>query len=180
MPGDENKDSMQVIPQIFAGNAIHKTVRQRRKDGHILDLALHGVPLLVNGEVRGAYLIYEDVSEQIRASEAQRRHAELLDRLVKELGRRTEEMTSLNEMGSLLACSGTVQEACAVVADSVQKLFPDAPSGALYLFRSSKQRFGGGKGTSPRQHSPLKRAGLFAVASPTGVSLPELASPANI
>jgi len=138
MPGDENKDSMQVIPQIFAGNAIHKTVRQRRKDGHILDLALHGVPLLVNGEVRGAYLIYEDVSEQIRASEAQRRHAELLDRLVKELGRRTEEMTSLNEMGSLLACSGTVQEACAVVADSVQKLFPDAPSGALYLFRSSR------------------------------------------
>jgi diguanylate cyclase (GGDEF)-like protein/PAS domain S-box-containing protein len=138
MPGDEGTDSMHVIPQVFAGNAIHKTVRQRRKDGHILDLALHGVPLLVNGEVRGAYLIYEDVSEQIRASEAQRQHAELLDRLVKELGRRTEEMTSLNEMGSLLACSGTVQEACAVVANSVQKLFPDAPSGALYLFRSSR------------------------------------------
>ena len=43
---------------------MHRTVRQRRKDGHILDLALHGVPLLLNGEVRGAYLIYEDISEQ--------------------------------------------------------------------------------------------------------------------
>ena len=92
----------------------------------------------VSGEVRGAYLIYEDVSEQTRASEAQRQHAESLDRLVKELELRTKQTTSLNEMGSLLACSGTVKEACAVVANSVQKLFPDAPSGALYLFRSSR------------------------------------------
>ena len=112
--------------------------RQRRKDGKILDLALHGVPLLLNGEVRGAYLIYEDISQQIRANEAQRQHAESLDRLVRELELRTKQMTSLNEMGSLLECSGTVKEACAVVANSVQKLFPDAPSGALYLFKSSR------------------------------------------
>jgi diguanylate cyclase (GGDEF)-like protein/PAS domain S-box-containing protein len=138
IPDDEAVDSAQLIPQIFAGNALHRTVRRRRKDGQILDLALHGVPLPVNGEIRGAYLIYEDVSEQIRAGEAQRRHAELLDRLVTELELRTKQMTSLSEMGSLLACSGTVKEACAVVADSLQKLFPDAPSGALYLFKSSR------------------------------------------
>src|SRR5258708_1122281 len=135
---DEATGSAQLIPQIFAGNALHRTVRRRRKDGQILDLALHGVPLLVNGEVRGAHLIYEDVSEQIRTSEAQRQHAESLDRLVKELELRTKQMTSLNEMGSLLGCSGTVKEACTVVANSVQRLFPDAPSGALYLFKSSR------------------------------------------
>jgi diguanylate cyclase (GGDEF)-like protein/PAS domain S-box-containing protein len=138
IPDDEATDSAQLIPQIFAGKALHRTVRRRRKDGQILDLALHGVPLLVKGEIRGAYLIYEDVSEQIRAGEAQRRHAESLDRLVKELELRTKQMTSLNEMGSLLACSGTIEEASAVVADSLQKLFPDAPSGALYLFKSSR------------------------------------------
>ena len=138
IPDDEAADSAQLISQIFAGNALHRTVRRRRKDGQILDLALHGVPLTVNGQIRGAYLIYEDVSEQIRAGEAQRRHAELLDRLVKELELRTKQMASLNEMGSLLACSGTVKEAGAVVADSLQKLFPDAPSGALYLFKSSR------------------------------------------
>jgi diguanylate cyclase (GGDEF)-like protein/PAS domain S-box-containing protein len=135
---DEASHSAELIPQIFAGNAFHRTVRQRRKDGHILDLALHGVPLLISGEVRGAYLIYEDVSEQTRAIEAQKQHAESLDRLVKELELRTQQMTSLNEMGSLLGCSGNVNEACSVVANSVQKLFPDAPSGALYLFRSSR------------------------------------------
>jgi diguanylate cyclase (GGDEF)-like protein/PAS domain S-box-containing protein len=135
---DKARDSGQLILQIFAGNAVQRTVRQWRKDGQILDLALHGVPLLQGNEVRGAYLIYQDVSGQVRAAEAQRQHAESLDQLVRELELRTKQMTTLNEMGALLACSGTVKEACDVVANSVQKLFPDAPSGALYLFRSSR------------------------------------------
>ena len=57
---------------------------------------------------------------------------------MKELELRTRQMTLLNEMGSLLECSGTVKEPCDVVANSVQKLFPEAPSGALYLFKSSR------------------------------------------
>jgi PAS domain S-box-containing protein len=138
VPGDGGTGSAQLIPQIFAGKAVHRIVRQRRKDGALLDLALHGVPLLVNNEVRGAYLIYEDISEQIRANEAQQQHAKSLDQLVKELELRTKQMTELNEMGALLQCSGTVQEACVVVANCVQKLFPESPSGALYLFRSSR------------------------------------------
>ncbi len=123
IPDDEGTDSAQLIPQIFAGSAVHRTVRQRRKDGKILDLALHGVPLLLNKEVRGAYLIYEDISEQLRANEQQRQHAESLDRLVKELELRTKQMIKLNEMGALLQCSGAVQEACVVVANYIQKLF---------------------------------------------------------
>jgi diguanylate cyclase (GGDEF)-like protein/PAS domain S-box-containing protein len=138
IPNDEGTDFAQLIPQIFAGNALHTTVRRRRKDGKILDLALHGVPLVLNSEVRGAYLIYEDISEQIRAAEAQRQHAESLDLLVKELELRTKQITALNEMGALLQCSGSVPEACVVVANCVQKLFSEAPSGALYLFRSSR------------------------------------------
>lgn len=138
IPDDEASDSTQLVRQIFAGNALRKTVRQRRKDGRILDLALQGVPLSEEGEVRGAYLIYEDVSEQTRANEAQRQHAASLDQLVKELELRTKQTTALNEMGSLLACSGTVKEASDVVANAVFKLFPTASSGALYLFRSSR------------------------------------------
>ena len=138
IPDDDATDSTRLIPQVFAGTTQHKTVRQRRKDGGIVDLAFHGVPLLLTGEIRGAYLIYEDISQQIRASEAQRQHAESLDRLVKELELRTKQMTELNEMGHLLECSATVSEACQVAAHSVQKLFPNAACGALYLFRSSR------------------------------------------
>ncbi|HXM62558.1 MAG TPA: diguanylate cyclase [Terriglobales bacterium] len=135
---DQYPNSGRVIQQIFAGHALYRTVRQRRKDGQILDLAVHGVPLRLRGEVRGAYLIYEDVSEQIRANEVQRKHAESLDQLVKELELRTRQMTLLNEMGSMLECSGAIKEACAVVADSAQKLFPEASAGTLYLFKSSR------------------------------------------
>ncbi len=138
IPDDQASDSTQLIQQIFAGNTLRKTVRQRRRDGKILDLALQGVPLFAEGEVRGAYLIYEDVSEQARANEAQRQHAQSLHQLVTELELRTKQTTALNEMGSLLACSGTVKEASDVVANSLSKLFPGAPSGALYLFRSSR------------------------------------------
>lgn len=138
VPGDENTDSTPLIPQIFAGTALHRTVRQRRKDGKLLELALHGVPLELNHEVRGAYLIYEDISEQLRASEAQRQHAESLNQLVNELELRTKQITALNEMGSLLQCSATVQEACVVAGDCVHKLLPEVASGALYLFRSSR------------------------------------------
>ena len=136
--GDEASSSTQLFGQIFAGEVLRKTIRHSLKDGQILDLAMHGVPLMVSGKVRGAYLIYEDVSEQARASEAQRQQGEMLSRLVKELELRTTEMTSLNEMGAMLASSGSVKEACAVVANSMQRLFPDSGAGALYLFRSSR------------------------------------------
>jgi diguanylate cyclase (GGDEF)-like protein/PAS domain S-box-containing protein len=155
IPDDGATDCAELIPQIFAGNALQRTVRQRRKDGELIDLALHGVPLLVNNEVRGAYLIYEDISEQIRQNDAQKQHAASLNQLVKELELHTKQMTALNEMGALLQCSGTVQEACVVVANSVQKLFPEAPSGALYLFRSSRDlieaavRWGNRDGLAP-------------------------------
>ena len=179
------QDLGQLIPQIFAGNALHTTVRQRRKDGQVLDLALHGVPLLLNGETRGAYLIYEDVSEQIRAIEAQQRHAESLNRLVKELELRTKQMTALNEMGSLLECSGTVKEACAVVADSLRKLFPDAPSGALYVFKSSRNLVEavlrwGTIGSASEPTFPPETAGRCGVASLTGANIPVQVFPVSI
>ena len=134
----EPSDSTEIIRQIFEGKAIRKTIRRTQGDGRALDLAMHGVPLLVGGEVRGAYLIYEDVSEQARASEAQRQYADSLNQLVKELELRTTQTSLLNEMGSLLACSAEVQEACDVVAKSARRLFPDSPAGTLYLYRSSR------------------------------------------
>jgi diguanylate cyclase (GGDEF)-like protein/PAS domain S-box-containing protein len=135
---EEASESTELIRQIFAGNALRKTIRHQQGDGTALDLAMHGVPLSVGGEVRGAYLIYEDVSEQARANEAQRQYAESLSQLVKELELRTIQTSLLNEMGSLLACSAEVQEACEVVANSAQRLFPDSSAGAIYLYRSSR------------------------------------------
>jgi diguanylate cyclase (GGDEF)-like protein/PAS domain S-box-containing protein len=135
---DAQAESTLSIEKVISGETLHTTVRRRRKDGHILDLEVHAVPLLVNGRLQGSYMIYKDISEQIRASEAERQHAQVLNQLVTELQLRTKQMTLLSEMGDLLECCGTTQEACAVVAQSVQKLLPEGLSGALYLFKSSR------------------------------------------
>jgi diguanylate cyclase (GGDEF)-like protein/PAS domain S-box-containing protein len=137
-PDEACSGSTLSIEKVIAGETLHTTARRLRKDGQILDLEVHAVPLVVAGRVRGSYMIYKDVSEQIRASAAERQHAEVLNQLVAELQLRTQQMTLLSEMGDLLECCGTTQEACAVVAQSVQKLLPEALSGTLYLFRSSR------------------------------------------
>ena len=138
VPDDAWSGSTLSIEKVIAGETLRTTAKRRRKDGQVLDLEVHAVPLVVAGRVRGSYMIYKDISEQIRATEAERKHAEVLNELVAELQLRTKQMTLLSEMGDLLECCGTTQEACAVVAQSVQKLLPEALSGTLYLFRSSR------------------------------------------
>ena len=61
---DEPEVSSLVTPQVLAGQALHATVRRRRKDGKVLDVEVDAVPLLANGRVRGAYTIYKDVSDE--------------------------------------------------------------------------------------------------------------------
>jgi diguanylate cyclase (GGDEF)-like protein/PAS domain S-box-containing protein len=121
------------IPNALSGENVHLTVRQRRKDGRALDLALHAVPLKVQGHVRGVYAIYQDISEQVRAAEAERKYSESQRQLVEELQLRTRQMSLLNDMGAHLQGCASMQEASAIMAQSAKNLFPEALSGALYL-----------------------------------------------
>jgi diguanylate cyclase (GGDEF)-like protein len=77
--------------------------------------------------------MYEDISEQVRAAEAERRYAESQRQLVEELQARARQMTLLNDMGSHLQGCATVQEASTVIAQSARGLFPEAVCGTLYL-----------------------------------------------
>jgi diguanylate cyclase (GGDEF)-like protein/PAS domain S-box-containing protein len=138
VPDDAWTGSTLSIEKVIAGETLRTTAQRRRKDGQVLDLEVHAVPLLVAGRVRGSYMIYKDISEQIRATQAEREQAKVLSELVAELQLRNQQMALLSEMGDLLECCGTTQEACAVVAQSVQKLLPEALSGTLYLFKSSR------------------------------------------
>jgi diguanylate cyclase (GGDEF)-like protein/PAS domain S-box-containing protein len=138
LPDAKNEDP--IGPPVLAGRKLHTQVRRKRKDNKILDLEVHAVPLVVNERVQGALMICHDISEQLRASEAERTNAESLSRLVKELRVRTEQMALLKEMGDLLECSGTIEEASTVVSQSMQRLFPGAFSGSLYLFKSSRNQ----------------------------------------
>jgi PAS domain S-box-containing protein len=94
------KESAAVSKEVHAGRAFHGTVQRRRLDGKVLDLDLHAVPLMVNGTRQGALGIYTDVSEQVRASQAERQHAESLGRLVTELSAAKEAAEAANRAKS--------------------------------------------------------------------------------
>jgi diguanylate cyclase (GGDEF)-like protein/PAS domain S-box-containing protein len=125
------EDSSELIPEVLAGETLQKTVRHQSKNGKFLDFAVHVVPLTVENSVCGAYVIYQDISEQTQASENERRHSESLFQLVSQLQLRAREMTLLNEMRNLLECCTTRAEARMVVARSVPKMLPQACFGNL-------------------------------------------------
>lgn len=93
-------ESAAVSKQVHAGRAFHGTVQRRRQDGRVLDLDLHAVPLMVNGIRQGALGIYTDISEQVRASQAEREHAESLGRMVTELSAAKEAAEAANRAKS--------------------------------------------------------------------------------
>jgi diguanylate cyclase (GGDEF)-like protein/PAS domain S-box-containing protein len=121
-----------------SGNSVHETVNRRRKDGKTLDLDLYTVTISLDGQTDGAYAIYKDISEQVKAAALARDHSESLNRLVNELQLRTAQMTLLNEMGDLLQCSATSGEAHAVVGQIARRLFLASTGGALFVFKSSR------------------------------------------
>jgi diguanylate cyclase (GGDEF)-like protein/PAS domain S-box-containing protein len=124
--------------QANSGREVHQILSRRRKDASLIDVDTHAIPMVQGGLVRAVYVIYNDISVQVRAATAAAEHAQSLNELVSELQRRSNEMTALNELGSLLQSSATVDEVFAVVGSAGKKLFATSVGGALYLFKSSR------------------------------------------
>jgi diguanylate cyclase (GGDEF)-like protein/PAS domain S-box-containing protein len=124
--------------QANSGREVHQTLSRKRKDSSLIDVDTHAIPMVQGGQVRAVYVIYNNISGQVRAATSAAEHARSLNELVSELQRRTNEMTALNELGSLLQSSATVDEVFAVVGSSGKKLFVTSLGGVLYLFKSSR------------------------------------------
>jgi diguanylate cyclase (GGDEF)-like protein/PAS domain S-box-containing protein len=131
-------EAIEFTAQVVSGRHVHTVGRRVRKDGKLLDVEFNAVPLILDGELRGSFAIYKDISEQIAAQEQTKRNEDSLNQLVEELQLRTTQMVILKEMGDLLQCCATAEEAYTVVANSVGKLLPIARSGILYVFKSSR------------------------------------------
>lgn len=120
------------------GQTLTQTVQRRRKDGVILDIELHAVHLVIEGHIEGAYAICKDITEQVRATVAERANSDSLNRMVKELELHAAQMTLLNEMAGLLECCASIKESCNVVGRFAPKFFPESVSGTLYTFKASR------------------------------------------
>jgi diguanylate cyclase (GGDEF)-like protein/PAS domain S-box-containing protein len=135
---DARIEAQELTARVASGRRVQQSARRARKDGKLIDVELNAVPLVEDGEVRGSFAIYKDISEQTKAQEQARQDAHALNQLVAELQLRTTQMALLNEMGDLLQCCAGAEEAYVVVAQSVRKLLPAATAGILYVFKSSR------------------------------------------
>jgi diguanylate cyclase (GGDEF)-like protein/PAS domain S-box-containing protein len=140
VPTEMRPEAERLAAQLNSGLAVHQRLRRMRKDGHLLDVEVHSVPLLRYGEIHGAYVIYKDISDQVKAAVAAREHANAVDRWVEDLKTRTTQLTLLNEMGQLLQSANNCEEVYACVGESAAALFAGADSGALHVLGTSENR----------------------------------------
>ena len=56
--------------QTLSGTPVTLVTQRMRKDLSLVDVELHGVPLVVHGQVVGSLGIYQDISARKRAEEA--------------------------------------------------------------------------------------------------------------
>lgn len=115
--------------ELFFRNAAHP-------DG--LFVASTGRPLRdENNQIRGAIAVMRDISQR-KHSEAELRDTnERLSQLVAEQARRAQQSRVLGEMSSLLQATVAPDEIYAVIADSLERLFPNA-HGAFFTHSASR------------------------------------------
>jgi two-component system cell cycle sensor histidine kinase/response regulator CckA len=70
VPGRE-AETVGLVDTITHQGSICVATKRRRKNGSIIDVRITGVPLVVNGEARGFFGIYEDITARSRAESAQ-------------------------------------------------------------------------------------------------------------
>jgi PAS domain S-box-containing protein len=65
--GGDTPEGIAVIEKGMRGESVHLTTEQIRKDGTSVSVELYTVPLMLDGQMRGGYIIYQDISERVRA-----------------------------------------------------------------------------------------------------------------
>jgi two-component system sensor histidine kinase/response regulator len=80
--GDLGNEVVSNISEVLAKHTVHRTAQRRRKDGQLVDVEIHGVPLLKDGDVCGFLVLYQDVTERHKAEQQLREQSTYLHTLI--------------------------------------------------------------------------------------------------
>jgi len=72
-PVDREGEMLGLLERVMEGEIVRASGQRRRRDGSLVDVRIIGVPLVISGKLTGAFGMYEDITDQCRAEEAQRR-----------------------------------------------------------------------------------------------------------
>jgi diguanylate cyclase (GGDEF)-like protein/PAS domain S-box-containing protein len=136
--GHQIDDRLELSPRVYEGQSVQGTARRKRNDESFLDVEIHAVPLIIDGKVRGSYALYKDISDVLKTAQERNEQGNVLKRSLSELQSRTNEMTLLIELSDMLQCCNTLDEANSVVGQFGEKLFSARSSGALSVFKFSR------------------------------------------
>ena len=70
--GDTLDEARRCTRSVLRGEKTNMITRRRRKDGVWVDVDIHGIPLIVDGVLRGVYGLYIDITERTRAESSLR------------------------------------------------------------------------------------------------------------
>jgi len=70
-PTGRKAEMLDLVGRAFKGEVVRVSTKRRRRDGSEVDVRIIGVPLVVNGKMIGTFGMYEDISDQVHAEQAQ-------------------------------------------------------------------------------------------------------------
>jgi two-component system cell cycle sensor histidine kinase/response regulator CckA len=118
------------LEQIPSGT-VRATSRRRRKDGSLVDVAIFGVPLVVDGERQGSFAIYEDITDRLRAEKelrsAEAKYRGIFENAVEGIVQSTPEgrLLSVNPALARMLGFDSPQEMLAGVEDIGREIYVD-------------------------------------------------------
>ncbi len=59
---EEHAEATDYTSRVLGGESVHFFARRRRKDGKLVDVEVHGVPLVVDGRLIAVYGLYQDIT----------------------------------------------------------------------------------------------------------------------
>ncbi len=68
-PANLRTEARTFSEQVQRGAPLHAVAERQRRDGTLVDVEIHGVPLLMDGNLVGQFALYQDITERRRAEE---------------------------------------------------------------------------------------------------------------
>jgi len=131
--------TVKIFNSLLAGNypSTHENLWIAKNGAELLISWANTVLLDAEGKVEYIIATGIDITERKKAEIALQKANQELAGWVSQLKERTAEMSLLSEMGDQLQSCQSIEEACAISAQYIQKICPDS-QGAIYLISPSK------------------------------------------